>query len=125
MNRRILLVEDDWFLADVVAELLRRRGWEVVVVHSAAAAMEAAGAVRPDLVLLNPRLPDQDGWQVLHAVRATWPDTPVPCIAVSTMPVSRPDLRRHAVEVFVPKPFRVGDLLQAVAALLEADQATQ
>ncbi len=116
----ILLVDDDWFLADVLAESLRRQGWLVRVASTAADALSAAHEEPPDLVVLDPRLPDRDGWQVLGELRMARGERPAPVVLVSSGPITRHELRRHQVTVFLPKPFRTPDLLASIVSLLAA-----
>jgi PAS domain S-box-containing protein len=66
---RILLVEDNVDAADALAELLRLWGHEVEVAHDGAKAVRSAGAIRPDVVLLDIGLPGMDGYQVADALR--------------------------------------------------------
>ncbi len=123
MAATILLVDDDWFLADVLAESLRRQGWLVRVASTAADAVIVARAEPPDLVVLDPRLPDCDGWQVLGELRRARGEQPVPVVLVSSGPITRQELRRYQVTVFLPKPFRTPDLLASISSLLAAATA--
>jgi two-component system CheB/CheR fusion protein len=68
-NRRILVVEDNADAADSLAVLLRVCGHDVRTVHDGAAALEAAEAFRPEVVLLDIGLPRMDGYQVARRLR--------------------------------------------------------
>jgi two-component system OmpR family response regulator len=115
--QRILLVEDDWFLADVLATSLREKGWLVDTAGTVAEALAGVGKQLPDLLLLDLRLPDGDAWTILTTVRQREPSR-TPVVLVSSYPVTRSDLRRHDVTLYMPKPFRVPDLLARLSELL-------
>jgi DNA-binding NtrC family response regulator len=73
----LLLVDDDDAFRHVLARELGRLGYEVATADSGAAALERIAAGEPDVVLLDLRLPDRDGLEVLEAIRATSPGTDV------------------------------------------------
>ena len=68
-RRTILLVEDEPAIAEPLAETLTREGFHLEVAGTAAGAVEAAGRVRPDLILLDLMLPDGSGFDVCREVR--------------------------------------------------------
>ncbi|MFN9774153.1 MAG: winged helix-turn-helix domain-containing protein [Burkholderiales bacterium] len=70
---RLLLVEDDARLAALVAESLRRKGWQVDVVGRGDHAIERIRTDPPDLVILDVNLPGGDGFDVCRAVRGGFP----------------------------------------------------
>jgi len=61
---RILVADDNTDLATMVAKLLELSGYNVCVVHTGAAAVDAAGAFKPDVALIDIGLPDMDGYEV-------------------------------------------------------------
>lgn len=70
---RVLVVDDEPDLAEVVTGALRYEGWEVRSAASASAALREARAFRPDAVVLDIMLPDRDGLSVLRDLRAGQP----------------------------------------------------
>jgi two-component system cell cycle response regulator DivK len=80
---KILLVEDSDALRDMVARRLQRRGFEVLAAADGAEAVALAQAERPDLVLLDLRLPVMDGWQVARVLRSTVATADIPIIALT------------------------------------------
>ncbi|MEK7560914.1 MAG: response regulator [Patescibacteria group bacterium] len=70
---KILLVEDDIFMVDLLVEELTRSGFEVVVAGNGAEGIKQFEAARPDLVLLDLLLPDVRGFEVLKKIRS-YPD---------------------------------------------------
>ncbi|HSD29337.1 MAG TPA: sigma-54 dependent transcriptional regulator, partial [Vicinamibacteria bacterium] len=73
----LLLVDDDDAFRQVLARELTRLGFEVATADSGRAALERVAAREPDVVLLDLRLPDRDGLEVLEAMRATSPGSDV------------------------------------------------
>ena len=79
---RILIVEDDPAVREHVARVLQHAGFETETAETGDAALDAAGAKRPTLVLLGVRLPDMSGYTVCRALREQNPDS-VPIIFLS------------------------------------------
>jgi two-component system NtrC family response regulator/two-component system response regulator AtoC len=73
----LLLVDDDEAFRKALARELGRVGYEVATADSGAAALDRVAEREPDVVLLDLRLPDRDGLEVLEAIRATSPGTDV------------------------------------------------
>lgn len=76
-NVRLLVVDDDPPIADLVATVARYEGWEAVTAHSGEAALARAAGFRPDIVVLDVMLPDLDGFGVLDGLRRSGTMVPV------------------------------------------------
>jgi two-component system alkaline phosphatase synthesis response regulator PhoP len=70
MNERILVVDDDKEAVRLMRAYLEQAGYEVLVAYDGKTALHILRRDRPDLVLLDLMLPDQDGWEVTRLVRA-------------------------------------------------------
>jgi PAS domain S-box-containing protein len=81
-GRRVLLVEDNFDAAELLAECLQSFGHEVTVVHDGVAALEAAAREPPEVVLLDLGLPGMDGYEVARRLRQGSEGAPV-LIAIS------------------------------------------
>jgi CheY-like chemotaxis protein len=118
---RILLVEDDPEYRAGLSLLLERAGAVVTAVGSAHDALEALELGRPDVLLCDIGLPDEDGYALMRKVRALDPDRggKVPAAAVTAR--SSQDDRRDALDAgfwaHLPKPVEVPKLLATVANL--------
>lgn len=66
---KILVVEDEVELAEVLEYNLRRSGFEVLTAHDGLSACRLVGSERPDLILLDLLLPDLDGWEICRLIR--------------------------------------------------------
>jgi DNA-binding response OmpR family regulator len=124
LYRRVLLVEDEPVLRHVLARNLTGRGIDVREAGTAAAALDALAADRPDLLLLDINLPDQSGWDVMREM--TRRGTGVPTIVVSAVRVTQNRLDEFHPLAFLPKPFPIEALLRLVfdTRRSEADDAT-
>jgi DNA-binding response OmpR family regulator len=115
MNRTILIVEDETDLADTCLRLLRRQGWTAVVAPTRAAAIDALSQ-RPVLALVDRRLPDGDGLDVLRA--AVGAGTP----AIMMSGYDWADSRRVSLDAgaaaFLGKPFPTQALLELIDEIL-------
>ena len=79
---RILIVEDDPVVRELVAAVLQNAGFETDTAATGDAALDAVGAEKPELVLLDVRLPDMSGYTVCRTLREQRPDS-MPIIFVS------------------------------------------
>ena len=114
---RILVVEDEESLLKLESILLSLRGYEVTGVTDGAAALAEIGRSRPDLIVLDIKLPDLTGWDLLAKIDADAAlefSGPVLVMTASIMD-ARVDLDRYpmVVEVLV-KPFSAAKLVAAI-----------
>ena len=121
---RILLVEDDEVLCDVVECNLQARQHEIQVARDAQAALYLLRAAVFDLILLDINLPDQTGWEVLriaqregrlHLQNIDGDVRKLPVAVVSAVRVSPGRLQEFAPLAYLPKPFPLEALLRLAA----------
>src|SRR2546426_6547121 len=77
MKTRIMVVDDDANMRDLMNTLLESEGYEVIPAESAAAAQAAFEGPQPDAVLLDLQLPDGHGLDLLPSIKKQWPETEV------------------------------------------------
>ena len=77
MTHRILVVDDDPTVSDVVRRYLEQDGYLVRLAADGAEALTAAAALPPDLAVLDLMMPGIDGIEVCRRLRRQWPDLPV------------------------------------------------
>ena len=121
----VLLVEDDPDLTRFADIALRLSGYRAVTAGDGAAAVRTALQVRPDVVVLDLRLPCLDGWQVLEALQHE-PElaaVPVVVLTASADPRDRERARTAHVADFVLKPLTADRLLEVVEHALAAPRA--
>jgi len=118
MNGRVLLIDDDPGVSEVVGLLLEREGYDVQRAGSVKEARTSVQAAEPDLVITDLKLPDGTGLEVIAAVRARRPRLPIIMItSYSSIESAIAALRGGAVD-YVIKPFNNDEFLRAVGRAL-------
>ncbi|HEX9107751.1 MAG TPA: sigma-54 dependent transcriptional regulator [Longimicrobiales bacterium] len=117
-DARILVVDDDRLIRNAIAERLDRRGYEVVVAGSLAEARAAAAKSSPDIALLDIRLPDGVGTDLLRELVAETDAACVMMTAHGTVQSAVEALQLGAVD-YMEKPFSFDRLDATLAATLE------
>ncbi len=117
---RVLVVEDDPDIADLIRRYLQRAGFEVDVRVSGREALDAIAAAPPDLMVLDVMLPQVNGLEICRLVRADEKTAAIPIIMVTaradeTERIAGLDL---GADDYLPKPFSPGELVARVRALL-------
>jgi two-component system response regulator MprA len=116
-SARVLVVEDDEAIADVLRRSLRAEGHEVQSAGDGAEALTAAERFSPDLVVLDLGLPRLDGIEVLKRIRAD-SDVPVLILTARTETEDRVEGLDTGADDYLPKPFERAELLARIRALL-------
>jgi two-component system CheB/CheR fusion protein len=116
-SRRVLLVDDHLDAATSLAKLLRLQGHDVRLAHDGPAALEAAAAFRPEIVLLDIGLPGMDGFEVARRMRT---DASMNCAVVAALTgYGRDEDRQRSqlagIDVHLVKPINL-EVLHALLA---------
>lgn len=115
---RILVVDDEQSLAEVLASVLRSEGWEVRTAHTGSDAVRTARAFLPDAVLLDVMLPDFDGLEVLRKVRAINEHVCVLFLTARDAVEDRIAGLTAGGDDYVTKPFSLEEVLARLRGLL-------
>jgi two-component system OmpR family response regulator len=128
---RVLVVDDEKGLADVVADAARLDGWSALAAHDGLTAVAAARSFRPHAVILDLMLPDLPGLEVLRRLRAADPAVRVIVLTALTSRADRIAGLAAGADDYVAKPFSLQDVLNRLRrvtcraeAAEQADQAT-
>lgn len=116
--KRILVVEDDKVIGEMMAELFIARGFEVQLAHSAPAARELIKRSVPHLIICDLGLPGEYGDTFLLSVLQEYPD--VQAIIISGNDET-PGMDKRIIELgipLIPKPFAISDLSHQVISKL-------
>ena len=118
---RILSIDDEMEILDLIRLILGRKGYEVEGAIGGEAGLAKAKAWKPDLILLDLMMPDMDGWEVFHRLRAdeALADIPVVVVTARAQSIDRV-LGLHVARVndYVSKPFTPQDLVESVERVL-------
>jgi two-component system OmpR family response regulator len=115
---RVLVVDDEPTLAEVLASVLRYEGWDVRTAADGSSAVRVARAFRPDAVILDVMLPDIDGLEVLRRLRAIGPQVCVLFLTARDGVEDRIAGITAGGDDYVTKPFSLEEVLARLRGLL-------
>ncbi len=115
---RVLVVDDENTLSDLLSMALRYEGWDVRTAGDGLAAVRAAREFRPDAVVLDVMLPDIDGLEVLRRLRAEAPYVPVLFLTARDAVEDRIAGITAGGDDYVTKPFSLEEVVARLRGLL-------
>ncbi len=122
MANRIMVVDDEPDVVDLVRLVLESDGFDVVTAYSGKEALEKIDKDLPDLVLLDIMMPGMDGWEVYSRIRANpkTKDVPVAMLTAKSQSIDKM-IGLHVVKVddYITKPFGRSELLERVKRILK------
>jgi two-component system, OmpR family, response regulator len=116
---RLLVVDDEATILELLSGSLRLAGFEVVMAASGAEAVRAAASSRPDLVLLDVMMPDGDGFETLRRIRSGGSEVPVIFLTARDEVTDRVRGFKEGGDDYVTKPFSLDELLGRIRAVLK------
>ncbi|AMJ65386.1 response regulator [Hymenobacter sp. PAMC 26628] len=124
MNKRILIVDDSFYMRTMLKNMLTDAGYEVVgEAANGQQALEMAASTKPDLITLDVILPDNTGLDVLRGLRKEAPDAKVVmCSAVGQEVIVNEAIENGAL-AYIVKPFSEERVLEIVGSALGNDAA--
>ena len=117
MSQKVLVVEDDINIAELLRLYLQKDGFEVSHAADGGKAVEMAKEIQPDLVLLDIMLPVMDGWQVCRELRKTM-KMPIIMLTAKGETEDKVSGLEMGADDYIVKPFEVKELLARVHAVL-------
>lgn len=117
-TQRVLLVEDDARLADLIAEYLRKNGMEVHCERRGDLAIERTYELEPDLVVLDVILPGRDGFDICRELRSRGATLPIVILTARDEDFDRVLGLELGADEFIPKPIQPRVLLAHIRAVL-------
>lgn len=121
---RILVIEDEPNVSELVSLYLSREGFEVEVAADGRTGLQLFESRKPDLVVLDLLLPEIDGWEVCRQIR-TQSQTPIIMLTARTDDLDRILGLEMGADDYVPKPFNPRELVARVRAVLRRVRAPQ
>ena len=117
-DTRVLVVDDEANITDLVATALRYEGFDVEVAANGTDALRSAETFRPDLVVLDVMLPDRDGFAVVKRLRADGHHVPVVFLTARDSTEEKVKGLTVGGDDYVTKPFSLEELIARVRAVL-------
>jgi DNA-binding response OmpR family regulator len=121
IKKRILCVEDDEEMIDLIRLILTRRGFDVMGASSGAAALVILHDEIPDLILLDLMMPEMDGWEVYQQIKSDEKLNHIPVIIVTAKAQSIDrvlGLHIAKVDDYISKPFSPQELLDSIESII-------
>ncbi|HOD05091.1 MAG TPA: response regulator [Anaerolineaceae bacterium] len=122
----IVYIEDDAEMIDLVTLILSRRGFEVKGAHGGRQGLDLVQKEMPALILLDLMMPDIDGWDVYHQLKANDATRTIPVIVITAkaQAIDRVlGLHIAKVDDYISKPFRPQELLDSVERVLKSTES--
>lgn len=117
MARKVLIVEDDNNIAELLHLYLEKEGFETQVASDGGKGVEQFRSFHPELVLLDIMLPVMDGWSVLKRIRET-DQTPVIMLTAKGETVDKVQGLEGGADDYIVKPFEMKEVLARIHAVL-------
>ena len=122
---RVLVVDDEAMLADLLSQALRHEGWETATAKDGLDALAKATSFQPDVVILDVQMPRMDGLETLERLRARDPELPVLFLT------ARDDMRDKIQGLtvggddYVTKPFGLEEVVARIRAILRRTMGSE
>ena len=117
MEKKVLVVEDDGNIAELLRLYLEKDGFKVVLAENGAAGVAEFERFNPDLVLLDLMLPVLDGWGVCREIRAV-SNVPIIMLTAKGETLDKVTGLEMGADDYIVKPFEVGELLARIHAVM-------
>lgn len=116
MKKKIMVVDDEENIVEVVSKILKKEGYEVSSALGGMACIKSVKEVNPDILLMDVMMPDMDGWEVLRVLknRGVLENTKVLMLTVVEEPKDEDaDLSPYIID-YIVKPFNKSDLIERI-----------
>ena len=125
---QVICVEDEPDMINLTKLILSRRGYNVIGAHGGQEGLRVIREQAPDLILLDLMMPDMDGWEVYHQIKADEKTRSIPVIVVTAKSQNIDKiLGLHIAKVddYITKPFNPTDLIESVERVLKKHDKIQ
>ncbi|TDL32035.1 response regulator transcription factor [Jeotgalibacillus sp. S-D1] len=122
MDKKILVVDDEKPIADILQFNLKKEGYEVHCAYDGDEALEMVNEIKPDLILLDIMLPSRDGMEVCREVRKNF-EMPIIMLTAKDSEIDKVLGLELGADDYVTKPFSTRELVARVKANLRRHQA--
>lgn len=126
MTRKILIIDDEWTIQLALQARLSAHGFSVQLASDGPSGLLAAQQYQPDVILLDLRMPDMDGFEVLRRLRSASETSSIPVIILTAniQDSVKQQARSAGAVRFLTKPFESKDIINAILATTSKDVCT-
>ncbi|WP_339258887.1 response regulator transcription factor [Lysinibacillus sp. FSL K6-3209] len=117
MNKRILVVEDDIAIGNLIKMTLTTQNYEFDIMQDGSSALQKAITFKPNVIILDLGLPDMDGLDFIHKLRS-WTQTPIIVVSARGAELDKINALDAGADDYVTKPFSVEELLARIRVAL-------
>ena len=123
--KRILIVDDEADVVDVLRLVLSKSGYEVLTATSGMDGLMRAQSDPPELILLDIMMHQMDGWEVLKLLRLDERTASIPVVMLSARVEPKDKIRglQEGAIDYITKPFAVRDIVGKIAAILGSEES--
>lgn len=117
-RKNILIVDDELLIRDLLYDFFSEKNWIVSVSDSGSRALELLKTRRFDLALIDLKMPDIDGIDLIKSMQARYPSLPIVIITAFPSFESAVEALRLKIEDYITKPFNINKLFKTVCDIL-------
>lgn len=117
MNKKILIVDDESDMIDVLRDLLEMEGYDVFSAYNSESALIIFNEMQPDLIMTDMMMPGMNGLYLIRKIREGSHNPTIPIILFTSM-VSLKDYKDGGWQVFIKKPTNIDIILESINDLL-------
>ncbi len=123
---KILVVEDDPMIRDVLSRSLTNQSYQVITANDGVEGVQLARVKRPDLIVMDMGLPKMNGWQATHRIRSMPVTSSIPIIALTAYAMKEDRIKCYQMgcDEYETKPVELDRLMVKIRGLLEASALT-
>ena len=121
-RKNILVIDDELLIRDLLYDFFSEKNWIVSVSDSGSKALELLKARRFDLVLVDLKMPEIDGIEVIKSIKARYPSLPIVIITAFPSFESAVEALRLKIDDYITKPFNINKLFKTICEILTKPQ---
>ena len=118
MGDKVLVVDDEWTIRDVLSQFLTEKGYEVILASHGEEAIELAEKENPDVILLDVRMPGIDGIETCRRLKEEDKTRSVPVIMITAFQDREIEAYLEGADDFVVKPFNMVEISYRIESML-------
>ena len=124
MNKRILVVEDDIAIGNLIKMTLTTQNYEYELAQDGLSALQKAITLKPNVIILDLGLPDMDGIEFINTIRG-WTQTPIIVVSARGEDLDKINALDAGADDYVTKPFSIEELLARIRVALRRTVSEQ